>query len=92
MLQKVNGNLFLSVEPQLGEIKNIDLNGIGWVIQGGESGHGKRPFDLLWADRLKLECITQNVPYFFKQIDKVQEIPEEYLIRELPFERVGENI
>jgi len=92
MLQQVSGNLFLSVEPQLGEIKNIDLSGIGWVIQGGESGHGKRPFDLLWADSLKLECRNQNVPYFFKQIDKVQEIPESYLVRELPFKSVGEKI
>ena len=78
-------NRFLSVEPQLSEIKNIDLSEIDWVIQGGESGHGKRPFKLEWADRMKVECKTQNVPYFFKQIDKVQPIPENYLIRELPF-------
>jgi protein gp37 len=85
MLQQVNGKLFLSVEPQIGEIKNIDLTGIGWVIQGGESGQGKRPFNLQWADRLRLECQAQNVPYFFKQIDKVQEIPDGYKVRELPY-------
>lgn len=84
MLQKVKGNRFLSVEPQLGEIRNIDLSGIAWLIQGGESGHGKRPFSLEWSDILKKECIAQNVPYFFKQIDKIQAIPEEYLVREFP--------
>ncbi len=86
ILKKVNGNLFLSVEPQLSEIKGVDLEGISWVIQGGESGHGKRPFKLEWADTLKVECINQNVPYFFKQIDKIQEVPQAYKVRELPFE------
>jgi protein gp37 len=84
-LKQVNGNRFLSIEPQLEEIKNIDLTGIGWVIQGGESGHGKRPFNLKWADILRKDCESQNVPYFFKQIDKVQEIPKPYLIRQFPW-------
>lgn len=84
-LKKVNGNRFLSVEPQLEEIKNIDLSGIGWVIQGGESGHGKRPFNLKWADTLRLECSKQKVPYFFKQIDGILPIPKPYLIRQFPW-------
>lgn len=83
-LRQVNGKRFLSIEPQLAEITNIDLTGIDWVIQGGESGPSKRYFDTNWARRMRDECKNQNVPYFFKQIDKVQEIPEDLKIREFP--------
>lgn len=79
-----NNNLFISCEPQIGEIKSIDLSGIDWLIQGGESGHGKRPFDIKWAYKMKEICAEQNIPYFFKQIDKVKPIPDDLLIRELP--------
>lgn len=79
-------NLFLSIEPQVGEIALGDLNlkGIDWVIQGGESGHGRRPFNLHWALQMREICDLYGVPYFFKQIDKKQEIPHNLLIRELP--------
>ena len=77
-------NRFLSIEPQVGMIDNISLLGIHWVIQGGESGHKKRPFELEWAYKMKSICQTQQVPYFFKQIDKVKEIPSDLLIREFP--------
>lgn len=77
-------NRFLSIEPQIGVIKKIDLYNISWVIQGGESGAGKRPFDLDWAYLMKEHCSRFNVPYFFKQIDKVQPIPNDLLIREFP--------
>ena len=75
---------FLSIEPQVGPIWDIDLDGIDWVIQGGESGPKKRPFDLEWAYRMKQMCREQRTPYFFKQIDKVQEIPKDLMIREFP--------
>jgi protein gp37 len=84
MLNQVKGKRFLSIEPQLTEIENVDLTGIDWVIQGGESGHGKRPFNIDWAYTMRDICKAQNVPYFFKQIDKIQEIPEDLLIREFP--------
>jgi len=84
-LIKVNGKRFLSVEPQLGSISLLHwLPKIDWVIQGGESGHHKRPFNLEWAYDLKGQCKVANVPYFFKQIDKVKEIPSDLLIREFP--------
>jgi protein gp37 len=84
-LLEVKGKKFLSVEPQLGTITfgNM-LMGIDWVIQGGESGHNRRPFNLAWASLLRQECEYYNVPYFFKQIDKVQAIPDDLLIREFP--------
>lgn len=86
-LLQVHGRRFLSVEPQLGSIDLGDYltsGGIHWVIQGGESGSNKRPFKLEWAHSLREQCKAVNVPYFFKQIDKVEEIPAEMLIRESP--------
>lgn len=86
-LLKVNGHRFLSVEPQLEElslIKWLKSGDIHWVIQGGESGHRKRPFDTNWGRQLRDECITCNVPYFFKQIDKIQPIPSDLTIRQFP--------
>jgi len=77
-------NMFLSIEPQVGLIDEINLSGINWVIQGGESGHNKRPFNIEWAERMKVICEEQNTPYFFKQIDKVQPIPEHLNIKQYP--------
>ena len=77
-------NLFLSIEPQIKNIKHIDLRGIDWVIQGGESGSKKRPFNIDWAYKMKEICKFYGVPYFFKQINKVQPIPDDLLIKELP--------
>jgi hypothetical protein len=85
-------NLFLSIEPQIGDIYAIDLLHINWVIQGGESGHNRRPFDIEWAYRMKEICKHQNTPYFFKQIDKVTPIPDDLNIKETPFCSVcGDN-
>jgi protein gp37 len=60
---------FLSVEPQV-EALNLRrwLPKIDWVIQGGESGRGARPFDLAWADSMIGHCHTLGVPYFLKQL------------------------
>ena len=79
-----HGNMFYSIEPQIGLIDNIDLTEIDWVIQGGESGNKKRPFDITWAYRMKQICREQNTPFFFKQIDKVQKIPDNLSNREFP--------
>ena len=91
-LLEVKGKRFLSVEPQLDSI-NIQgflfNGGIDWVIQGGESGHHKRPFNLDWAYYLKQQCEATNTPYFFKQIDKIQEIPTDLQVRMFPTETVG---
>jgi len=78
-LLQVNGKRFLSIEPQLGYIDLGDLSGIDWVIQGGESGHHARSFNLDWAYKMQEQCKAQNVPYFFKQIDKKQPIPNDLL-------------
>lgn len=83
-LRKVNGKRFLSVEPQLEDLGKVDLTGINWIIQGGESGAHKRPFNLDWARSMRDQCAVANVPYFFKQIDKIQPIPEDLQIRQFP--------
>lgn len=88
-LLEVNGLRFLSVEPQLDKIELNDLKGIDWIIQGGESGHHKRPFNLEWARKMKAECSILNIPYFFKQIDKIQEIPIDLQVRMFPTKQVG---
>jgi protein gp37 len=86
-LLKVKGKKFLSVEPQLSELslsQYLQLNQINWVIEGGESGPKKRSFNIEWARRLRDECERFKVPYFFKQIDKIREIPSDLQIRQFP--------
>jgi protein gp37 len=59
---------FLSLEPLLGPLPSLDLDGIGWVIAGGESGPEHRTLDLAWARDIRDRCISQNVDFFFKQV------------------------
>jgi protein gp37 len=61
---------FLSVEPLLEDLGDLDLTGIHWVIVGGESGHGARPFELAWARNLIRECQRQQVACFIKQLGR----------------------
>jgi protein gp37 len=58
---------FLSIEPLLEDLGQIDLTGISWVIVGGESGHGSRPMKKEWVAALRDQCKDSNVSFFFKQ-------------------------
>lgn len=58
---------FLSIEPLLGPIPDIDLSDIDWAIVGGESGPGARPLRSEWAADIRDQCVAKNVPFFFKQ-------------------------
>ncbi len=58
---------FLSVEPLLEDLGAIDLEGIQWVIVGGESGHKARPMRKEWVDSVKRQCDEAEVAFFFKQ-------------------------
>lgn len=58
---------FLSIEPLIGEISEIDLTDIDWVIVGGESGPNARPINPDWVRFIRDECNKFNVPFFFKQ-------------------------
>lgn len=83
---------FLSCEPLLGP---LDLwlyldpmrqfrRHLDWVICGGESGPGKRPTDVAWHRSLRDQCKAAGVAFFEKQIDKVQPIPSDLMVREFP--------
>lgn len=58
---------FLSIEPLLEDIGELDLTGIHWVIVGGESGHGARPMKPTWVQNVQRQCHEQGVEFFFKQ-------------------------
>lgn len=63
---------FLSLEPLLGPLDNLDLNGIDWAIVGGESGFGARPMLVNWVTSIRQQCVDANVAFFFKQWGGVQ--------------------
>ena len=58
---------FLSIEPLLGPIEELDLSGIHWVIVGGESGPKARPMKEEWVMAIRDRCLQEDVPFFFKQ-------------------------
>jgi len=67
-LQGANARIrFLSVEPLLEDLGKINLDGIGWVIVGGESGPGTRPMKKEWVVSVRDQCRKARVPFFFKQ-------------------------
>lgn len=63
---------FLSLEPLLGPVSNLDLLDIDWVIVGGESGPGARPMEGGWVREIRKQCRAAGVPFFFKQWGGVQ--------------------
>ncbi len=90
---------FLSLEPLLGPLPNLNLRGIDWVIVGGESGPGARPMQKSWVLDIRKQCQRAGVPYFFKQTGRVLsiewglrskkgsdpgELPHDFRIREYP--------
>lgn len=72
-LRQTNAHVrFLSCEPLLGPLDYLDLEGIQWVIVGGESGPGSRPMEADWVRSIRDQCKEQNVAFFFKQWGGVQ--------------------
>lgn len=63
---------FLSVEPLLEDLGEISLEGIDWVIVGGESGHGARQMEKAWVVNIQRQCEAARIPFFFKQWGGVQ--------------------
>jgi protein gp37 len=63
---------FLSLEPLLGSLPNLNLKGIHWIIVGGESGPGARALQRDWVTDIRDQCLRANVPFFFKQWGGVQ--------------------
>lgn len=67
-LRQTNARIkFLSLEPLLGPLSNLNLKDIDWAIAGGESGPGSRPMEPDWVRGIRDQCNNQNVPFFFKQ-------------------------
>lgn len=67
-LRTVNSSVrFLSLEPLLGPLPNLNLSGIDWVIVGGESGPGSRYMNPEWVKNIRDYCLEYGVPFFFKQ-------------------------
>jgi protein gp37 len=67
-LRKIKPNLlFLSIEPLLGPMSDLPLDGVDWVIVGGESGPKWRPLNIEWVRQIRDRCVERGVPFFFKQ-------------------------
>jgi protein gp37 len=58
---------FVSIEPLIGDVGTLNLDGIHWIIVGGESGVSARPMNPEWAINIKKQCTEQKVAFFFKQ-------------------------
>ena len=58
---------FISAEPLLGPLPDLDLDGIGWVITGGESGPEHRPIEVAWVREIRDACLAADVPFHHKQ-------------------------
>ena len=58
---------FLSCEPLIGPLEGLSLEGIDWVIVGGESGPGARPMEKDWVQSIRRQCRQPRIPFFFKQ-------------------------
>jgi protein gp37 len=63
---------FMSYEPALGPLDDLDLTGLDWVIYGGESGPGYRPHDLAWPRAMRVKCEKAGVAFFFKQSSAIR--------------------
>jgi len=94
---------FLSCEPLLSPIPNMNLDGIDWAIVGGESGPGARPMRREWVTDIRDQCLAEGIPFFFKQWGGVNkkangrvledrvwnEIPRDTLRREAAYVSTG---
>lgn len=68
LLRRTNARVkFLSLEPLLGPLPNLNLDNIDWVIVGGESGHNPRPMEPDWVIDIQEQCERHEVAFFFKQ-------------------------
>ncbi len=68
ILRNINSRIrFLSIEPLIDSVGELNLQGIHWVIVGGESGHKARPMNPEWAIDIQRQCDEQGVSFFFKQ-------------------------
>ena len=68
ILRKIpNVNRFLDLEPLIGNVGCLDLDGIGWVMAGGECADNARLMQVAWAQTIRDQCIAEDVPFFFNR-------------------------
>ena len=80
VLRKIDAPVrFLSVEPLLEDVGELDLDGISWVIVGGESGQKFRSMDPQWALNVRDQCRSQKVAFFYKQGSGIRTEMDPYL-------------
>jgi protein gp37 len=79
---------FLSMEPLLSAVPDMNLSGIDWVIVGGESGPGARPMQKEWVEGIQSQCEKSAVPFFFKQWGGVNKKKAGRLLRGKTFNEV----
>jgi protein gp37 len=86
---------FVSYEPAIGPLHDLDLTDIDWVIYGGESGPGFRPHDLAWPRAMRDACAAAGVAYFYKQSSAIRTEMgihlDGELIRKFPTPRIVEQ-
>lgn len=75
---------FVSAEPLLDDLGDVDLSGIAWVIVGGETGRDAREMNPDWARSLRDRCRAAGVAFFMKQMTRKAPIPADLLVREWP--------
>jgi protein gp37 len=71
----LSDNRWLSIEPLLDSVADIDLTDITWVVVGGESGPNARDMDVEWVREIKDKCIDEEILLFFKQYGKNENNP-----------------
>lgn len=82
---------FLSIEPLLEDLGEINLEGINWVIVGGESGPGARPLKESWVLSIREQCKAAEVPFFFKQWGGVRKSEAGRLLEGRTFDEMPER-
>lgn len=80
---------FCSYEPAIGPLRlwnrgDFSSVGLGWLIAGGESGHGYRPMDTRWIEDVKIDCEVLGIPFFMKQMAGKKPIPDYLMTRQFP--------
>ena len=83
---------FLSCEPLLGELGALPLEGIHWVIVGGESGYGARTMKIEWVNSILTQCQTHHVKFFFKQWGGVRKKRAGRLLHGKTYDNLPESI
>jgi protein gp37 len=82
---------FLSIEPLLEDLGDLNLEGIHWVIVGGESGSGARPMAESWVLKIRDQCQAAGIPFFFKQWGGVRKAHKGRILEERTYDAMPDR-